>query len=160
MSENNLFRKKSLDKISSPDQLNDYIMVMTPGVWMILLSVIIALAGAMVWGVFGRLDTRIKVPSIVKEGKAVIYVEAEKISKVRPGQRVEIDENEGKVVSVGFESGIAEDVLGDLSITEAGYDEKEIVYEVLADIDVPNGIYMSEIVIDSVSPLSFLTGDV
>ena len=30
-----IFRKKSLDRISSPEQLNDYIRVANPGIWMI-----------------------------------------------------------------------------------------------------------------------------
>lgn len=40
-----IFRKKSLDRISSPEQLNDYIRVANPGIWMILAAVIILLAG-------------------------------------------------------------------------------------------------------------------
>ena len=31
-----IFRKKSLDRISSPEQLNDYIRMANPGIWMIL----------------------------------------------------------------------------------------------------------------------------
>ena len=52
-----IFRKKSLDRISSPEQLNDYIRVANPGIWMILAAVIILLAGVCVWGIFGHLDT-------------------------------------------------------------------------------------------------------
>ena len=53
-----IFRKKSLDRISSPEQLNDYIRVANPGIWMILAAVIILLAGVCVWGIFGHLDTK------------------------------------------------------------------------------------------------------
>ena len=38
---NSIFRKKSLDRISSPEQLNDYIRVSTPSVWMVLFAIII-----------------------------------------------------------------------------------------------------------------------
>ena len=41
----NLFRQKSLDRISSPEQLNDYIRVSTPSVWMVLIAIVILLAG-------------------------------------------------------------------------------------------------------------------
>ena len=41
--ENQIFRKKSMDKISSPEQLNDYVRVSNPGIWMILFAVIILL---------------------------------------------------------------------------------------------------------------------
>lgn len=34
--ESNIFRKKSMDRVSSPEQLNDYVRVMNPGIWMIL----------------------------------------------------------------------------------------------------------------------------
>lgn len=41
--ENQIFRRKSMDKISSPEQLNDYVRVSNPGIWMILFAVIILL---------------------------------------------------------------------------------------------------------------------
>ncbi len=160
MPENSIFRKKSLDKISSPEQLNDYIMVTTPGVWMMLLSIIIVLFGAVVWGVFGRLDTRLSAPAVVEGGMATIYVEADEIKKIRLYQDVDIDGEEGYVSGIGFNSAKAEDILGDLALTEAGYEDNTIVYGIKAFVEnVPDGIYMSEIVVDRVSPVTFLTGD-
>lgn len=52
----NLFRKKSLDRVSSPEQLNDYIRVTTPSVWLVMLGLVILLAGMLVWGIFGTVD--------------------------------------------------------------------------------------------------------
>ena len=52
-----LFRQKSLDRVSSPEQLDAYMKVSSPGIWMILGAVIILLAGVFVWSVFGRLET-------------------------------------------------------------------------------------------------------
>ena len=42
---NGLFRKKALDQISSPEQLNDYIRVVNPSVWFMMIGVIIFLVG-------------------------------------------------------------------------------------------------------------------
>ncbi|MBE5859366.1 MAG: hypothetical protein E7301_04480 [Butyrivibrio sp.] len=50
-----VFRKKSLERVSSPEQLNDYIQVTTFSVWIVLLSTIILLAGIMIWGFFGEI---------------------------------------------------------------------------------------------------------
>ena len=36
-----IFRKKSVDKMSSPEQLNDYIKVTSPGIWMVLAAIAI-----------------------------------------------------------------------------------------------------------------------
>ena len=44
----NIFRKSSLDRVSNPEQLNDYIRVTNPGVWMIMCAVILLLIGVCV----------------------------------------------------------------------------------------------------------------
>ena len=64
----NLFRKKSLERISSPEQLNAYIRVSTPSVWMLLAAIVILLVDVCVWGVFGHLDTRLSVAAIAQDG--------------------------------------------------------------------------------------------
>ena len=53
-----LFRKKSVEKISSPDELNDYIRVTTPSVWILLAAIIILLVGMLAWSIFGTVDIR------------------------------------------------------------------------------------------------------
>lgn len=50
------FRKASIDKISSPEQLNDYIKVSNPSVWVILGAMIILLSSVCIWG-DGSLNT-------------------------------------------------------------------------------------------------------
>lgn len=159
MAENKLFRNKSLEKISSPEQLNDYISVTTPGVWMLLSGIMLILIGAVVWGVFGELDTRISVPAIVHDNVAELYVKADDVTSVRMYQDVEIDGYDGYVLSLGKEGIVAEDVLGDMILMEAGYDDGDIVYDIAAAIEAPDGIYIADVVVDTVSPMSFLTND-
>ncbi len=50
-----VFREKSMENINSPDKLNDYIRVSTPGVWLVLAAVTVLLIGILVWGIFGTL---------------------------------------------------------------------------------------------------------
>ena len=50
-----IFRQKSIDRISSPEQLHDYIKVSSPGAWLVLLAIIIFLVGALVWAVKGSI---------------------------------------------------------------------------------------------------------
>lgn len=49
----NIFRKKSLERVSSPEELNDYIRVTTPSVWVVLIALALLLAGMLVWSIFG-----------------------------------------------------------------------------------------------------------
>jgi hypothetical protein len=51
-----LFRKKSLERVSSPEQLDDYIRVTTPSVWLILLALVILLTGLLVYSIFGTVE--------------------------------------------------------------------------------------------------------
>ena len=55
MESNTIFRNKSIEKVSSPEQLNDYIQVTTPSVWIMLVAVIILLVGMLIWGIFGEI---------------------------------------------------------------------------------------------------------
>ena len=58
------FRKKSVDRVSSPEQLNDYIRVANPSLWLVLGAVIALLIGVCVWGVLGRLDTTVSAVAV------------------------------------------------------------------------------------------------
>ena len=51
-----IFRQKSIDRVSSPEQLNDYIRVTTPSVWLVLVAIILLLAGMLAWSVFGTVE--------------------------------------------------------------------------------------------------------
>ena len=51
---NGIFREKSLERVSGPEALNDYIRVTTPSVWIALAALVILLAGMLAWSVLGR----------------------------------------------------------------------------------------------------------
>ena len=53
MERKDIFRKKAVDRVTSPEQLNDYIHVTSPSIWMLLTGIILILVGAIVWGIFG-----------------------------------------------------------------------------------------------------------
>ncbi len=51
-----IFRKKTIDRVTSPEQLNDYIRVTTPSIWLVLVTVILLLVGTLIWGIFGTVE--------------------------------------------------------------------------------------------------------
>lgn len=51
-----LFNRSAIDRVQSPEDLNDYIKVTTPSVWTILVAIIILLASLLVWGIFGTVE--------------------------------------------------------------------------------------------------------
>ena len=49
-----IFRKKSIDRISSPEALNDYLRVTTPTFWLILAAIILLLVGFLGYHTYKR----------------------------------------------------------------------------------------------------------
>ena len=49
-----IFREKSIDKVTGPESLNDYIKVTTPSVWIVLIALAVLLLGILSWSIFGR----------------------------------------------------------------------------------------------------------
>ncbi len=50
------FRKKSLEQISSPEKLNDYLKGTGLSMWLILAALLLLLAAALFWGMAAELE--------------------------------------------------------------------------------------------------------
>jgi len=61
MEENKLFRKSALDRISSPEQLNEYMKVAGPGVWFILAGLAVTFAAFFLWGITGSIPETVDI---------------------------------------------------------------------------------------------------
>ncbi len=46
---NDLFRKEAVEKITGPEDLNSYIKVLSPKIWLILIGVAIAIAAMIIF---------------------------------------------------------------------------------------------------------------
>lgn len=151
-----LFRKTSMERVSSPEQLNDYVRVSNPGVWMILAAVITLLIGVCVWGIFGHLETKISTAGTCENGVFICYVSEEKAEKIKSGMTVNVD---GNVLSVSEISAKPIFVSADMDsylMYLGGFSEGEWLYEVTANSALSDGTYKAEIVTESVSPMSFI----
>ena len=72
MESRQIFREKSIERVSSPEQLDDCIKVTTPSVWLILSATIALLAGMIIWGVFGKIE--VNTPNGVEIVAPIDYV--------------------------------------------------------------------------------------
>lgn len=152
-----LFRKKSMERVTSPEQLNDYIRVSNPGVWTVLAAVVILLAGACVWGVFGQLDSSVQTAGAAENGEIVCYVKESDISGFTDKAFISVNEEEYPVTDVAA-SPIRLDKEKDGNILRlAGIDATDAVYEVRANAaGLPDGTYKATVIKERVSPISFI----
>ncbi len=71
-----LFRKASLERLSSPEQLDQLMHVTTPKGWIALIALCALLAVALFWGIFGRVPTEVQGMGILIRSGGVFDVEA------------------------------------------------------------------------------------
>lgn len=152
-----LFRKSSIDRISSPEQLNEYIRVANPGVWLILAAVAALLIGVVIWGVFGTVETTIKTGAVVNNDTAICYVSAEDASRLEPGMSVTAEEHVGSVKSISAAPVQIGDDFGDYILYLTGFVSGDFCYAV--EVELPgmtDGVYAAVITVDSTHPISFV----
>ena len=102
MEQQTVYRKKSLERIQSPEQLNDYLRVTNPAVWVILAAVALILAGALIWGSFAHIDSFAAGVAEVKDGVMTVTFEDEASAKnVKAGMSVTVGGTSSPIVSVG-----------------------------------------------------------
>lgn len=103
MDQNSLFRKDSVDRISSPEQLTDYLRVTNPTVWIVMGAIILLLVGMLVWGSFAYIESYASGTAEVSGGKMVVYFDDSQLAKnVEAGMLVEVGNVPVKIASVGI----------------------------------------------------------
>lgn len=154
--ENGIFRKKSLERVSSPERLNEYIRVPGPGAWLLLTALVLLFAGAFVFAAFGKLETRLELPVAACEGGAALYVPENRAGELAPGMRVEAGGKALSVVSVEETPVLAGDALDAYAMHLGGFAPDDWVCKVTLDGDVPEGARTARVTLESVSALSFI----
>lgn len=151
-----LFRKKSIDKVSSPEQLNEYIRVSNPGVWMVLAAIVILLIGVCVWGVLGHLDTTVKAVAVVENSEINIYVRESDIEQIKEGMKVMIGNKECEITDIAAQPVAVGDDFPEYALHVGNLQKGDWLYPVAVSGESDNGIYSADIVVESISPISFV----
>ncbi len=95
-----LFRKNSLDKVTGPEQLDEYIKVAKPGLWVTLTAIGVLLLAVFIWGFYGTLPTTISAVGVVNAGEVKLYLPMEQADKVHAGMPIKAGDALGTVISV------------------------------------------------------------
>ena len=158
--DNNIFRKKSIDKVQSPEELNDFIKVSNPGIWLIIVAVILLIAGAIIWGIFGQLETVTGAVIYAENGTADVYFGADGAEATEAGQTIRVNIGDETVSGIlGEIGGIPVQLDGEADayiLHISGMEAGEWVYEAEAEIDLPDGVYPAEIVTKSESAINLI----
>ena len=132
-----LFRQKSIDRLSSPEQLQDYMRVTSPGVWFVFAAVIVLLAGFFIASVFGRIESTTDMTVRVENGLAVFEAAGPDAAALKEGMVLRVKGMETTIETVHW---ITSD-----SVRAA------------APVDLPDGTYSAVVVTEVITPIRFLT---
>ena len=130
----NVSRQKTRDRISSPDQLTDYLRVTNPGIWVLLASIVLFLAGVFVWFTIGTLESTAAV----------------KVSVA--GQQATVIPREAAVLTEGMPLRVASD---EYTLDSVGTDEYDRSFG-NAVVKLPDGVYDGIVVTAQTHLISFL----
>lgn len=131
---NSVYRKETIARISSPEQLTDYLCVTNPGIWVILSAVIIFLGGLFAWSSIGVLETSRSVRVVVE------------------AQTAQVIPDKGDDLSEGMPLRIGRD---ETLLSSTGVDDSGRKFGI-AKVDLPDGTYDGTVVVESVHPMDFL----
>ena len=143
-----LFRQKSMERISSPEELHDYMKVTSPRLWMILTAIAVLLVGFIVYASTTRIENTLPVhitieadPVEPETSRLVIAdIPENRENIIDAGMVVRLGEIEGKIEMIGSDQ--------DSSYALIDFGDKIQGY--------PLGEYEGEVVVESTTPMSFL----
>ncbi len=97
-----LFRKKALEKLSSPEQLDQLLQITRPKGWVALLALGALLTWAVIWGIWGTVETTVSGQGILMKKGGVFSVTAQGSGVIqdiyfRQNDRVEVGQNIARV---------------------------------------------------------------
>ena len=152
---NGLFRKKSLERISSPEELHDYMRVTSPRLWMLLGAITALLVGFIVYASTATMENtmpiKVKVSQYELETNAAGEIEYMTAIEAHLPRTMKDQVDSNMMVRIGrIEAKIA----------YVGVGENETIFLNIDPgmdyVPLEEGEYDAELVLESTMPISFL----
>lgn len=148
-----LFREKSLERYSNPENLNDYLRVTSPGMWLLLGSVIVLLAGVCIWGFIGRIEVSKSAAVVTKDGTSLCMVPASGLQGVMDNHIVVIDGENLELSNFVQEPQTITESSNIMIVLAGGFSTGDVVYPVpLKEPLEEDGVEAASVVTEIISP--------
>ena len=155
-----IFREKSIERIESPEKLNDYLRVTSPAVWIVLVTVIVLLVGVCVWGALGHIDSTVQAAVVSDGDSAICLVPQEALEGVVEYRTLTVDDKQLELApSVLEPQAVSQDtdvyvlLAGNLSYGDVVYPVDVVSAEDGTEA-LSEGVYSGKVLIEKVSPMS------
>ena len=90
-------------RIASPEQLNDYLKVTSPKIWVLLTAVVLLIVGLLLWSSFTTIESYASGTARAVGGELIVtFDDPVKASKVQPGMDMSVGDVQTDVLTVGM----------------------------------------------------------
>ena len=159
-----IFNQKAAKKLRSPDDLDNYVRVTNPSVWVVLGACAALLIGLLAWGIFGAVTTSVSATGTSTKGGVVCLLGAEDVANVDVGDEASVGGVLCRVVEVAdvpLSRDEARDLLGSDYLVDSLIQENW-AYRVDFDADPQSfaaGVPLNvNITVERVAPISLILG--
>ncbi len=164
--EPNFFRRQAVEEMSSPDDLDKYLRVTNPSVWISLLAVIFLLAGLFAWAALGTINTSITTSAVRIGDKVMTFASNDQTDEITAGDDVYVGNVSGRVANVQefpYSKDEVRMILGNDYLTETLMKDNW-AHMVTIEVDDPQAIKENVpvkcvITTERVSPLKMMTNE-
>ncbi len=95
-----IFNKKATEKLRSPDDLDKFIRVTNPSVWVVLGACLALVLGLLAWGIFGSVASSVAATGVYQNGTVECFVSTDDVTKLHVGDVANVDGTRMKVKSI------------------------------------------------------------
>jgi hypothetical protein len=120
--QNSIFRKSSLERISSPEQLNEYVKITNPGVWAVLLGFFALLIAVGIWAYTGSIPETVQLTGVAyahegEEEAVYCFVPMSVSKRLSDGMKVQVSPDYASREEYGYIFGTVKSI-GENPVTE------------------------------------------
>ena len=121
--EQQIYRESSLEKIQSPDQLDQYLKVTKPSLWILLVAILLLLGAAFWWSFQTEIISRVTGVGTVRNGVMTVVLTDETARKeVKEGMAVQIGEFSDTIDSIQTGPGGETTAVAFVTLPDGTYD--------------------------------------
>jgi hypothetical protein len=104
--QNRLFRKVALERLSTPEELDQLLQITTPRAWLLLAAIGSLVVAAVIWGLFSTITVTVPGQGVLTRAsgslQAVIYVSPRDAVRLRPGMEVHLSPETFNMEEFGY----------------------------------------------------------
>jgi len=152
-----LYREESLSQITKPHQLNDYIKVSSPGIWIVIAAILVFLVGLIVWATLGQITVSTETIAVVKNKRITVYFDVGIKEEIYEGMTVYCGDETFSLPEVDYKPvSLYSENLSDYARYEGGFTEDSRLIRAIGDTDLSDGVYFVSVNLNSDKPIRLI----